>query len=160
MAKRFDGGVESRHATVCKKGSRTQSLRPMCLRCGFWHIRMQGAATALRAERRVKNRDSRSSARPVEHFSFSPAYGRNRFGSLQPIRARRSRVVVSDNRLTSCDPLNSVGGVSVISSPDHFFSPQLLQQFGGDFVQSFQKQFPPCAISTAHGVSHGLSLAP
>lgn len=70
--------------------------------------------------------------------SFSPAYGRNRFGSLQPIRASRFDVGISD--APHCylfGSLNSVGGVSVISSPDHFFSPQLLQQFGGDFVQSF-----------------------
>lgn len=85
--------------------------------------------------------------------SFSSAYGRNRFGSFQPIRASRFDVCISDApHFSICDPLNSVGGVYVISSPDHFFSPQLLQQFGGDFVQSFQ------STSSFHVHSYGKGL--
>ena len=60
-----NSGGESRPATVNKKGSRTQSFRPMYLRCNLRLIPGMGAATAHGAEKRVKDRDSRSSVRPV-----------------------------------------------------------------------------------------------
>ena len=81
MAKRFDGSTEGR-API----ERCQGLE---MRRGLALASMARLGPSQRAYSSISICGSRYQSRPVERFSFSSAYGRNRFGSFQPIRASR-----------------------------------------------------------------------